>query len=356
MFGENRKEQNEYDKIAFQFALNLKNGFDEKENSLLVIEDINHKQWVIYDTSKGMYQEIPFGHIVIELLKEFDMRTEDHIHHRKWIGYMKECGLPDDPLNERITKDIKPYILELKKDIAKIDGYRKSNHLEEMKMALLNDWKRYRMASYENVFRDIMDLTSDNEENYKTYDFMLENEIKESIKSNHEEAVSLARDMYAIHNRYHFCYCDYITFDDKDLVPHTGKAYLALDYPDIFAADLYHVFVSGLSGIPRLCPRCESLFYATNKSKYCDNCKEDSAVIRNEKRKKSVRYYHKKVYDKISQSKKYDNEFRNAFMNESNYYWDIVQGKEVLQNPSYREKIKTKEQYKLWLEMKLKTL
>ena len=80
----------------------------------------------------------------------------------EWIGYMKECGLPDDPLNERITKDIKPYILELKKDIAKIDGYRKSNHLEEMKMALLNDWKRYRMASYENVFRDIMDLTSDN--------------------------------------------------------------------------------------------------------------------------------------------------------------------------------------------------
>lgn len=43
-------------------------------------------------------------------------------------------------------------------------------------------------------------------------------------------------------------------------------------------------------------------------------------------------------------------ELSNAFLNESNYYWDIVSGRDVEKNPAYKKRIKTKEDYMKWLQ------
>jgi hypothetical protein len=85
-------------------------------------------------------------------------------------------------------------------------------------------------------------------------------------------------------------------------------------------------------------------------------CKEESNVIRNENRLKSVRYIHKKIYDKINNSKFHTNTEKELFLAESNYYWDIVRGKEVKPIPLFAANIKTEEDYKKWLEEKLKSI
>jgi len=292
------------------------------------------------------------------MIFEYLSRIERDVHHNKLIEWYDELGFEyDTETGGKDAEFLKPHILKLQDVILNLDRYRKVPDKAGMKAALLSTWKMYRNAKYVSLWKDIIDLSEDTEENYKKESGIYTQEnIREIVESNHAEAIELNNSVYNVHIKNFFCFCDYVTFYGTDNFPLIGRGYIARTPGDMFASDLYHVLVSGLAGIPHRCPRCGHIFYPNNKSKYCDECKKDSSAIRNEKRRQSVRYFHKKVYDKITLSKKYDDNFRNDFMNESNYYWDIVQGKEVPDNPLYRERIKTESQYKKWLEKKLNSL
>lgn len=360
MFSENRKnDRNAYDDILMDFSLH--SGIDIDKNTFLAIEDTDNRQWICYYSYTGRYTIKPFGHITADMIYEYLSRLESDVHHDKLMEWYDKTGFEyDAETGGKDAEFLKPHILKLQDVILNLDRYRKVPAKAEMKAALLETWKIYRNAKYVSTWKDIIDLSESTEENYKKKSGVYTQEdiedIKEMVKSNHAEAIELNNSMYNVHIKNFFRFCDYVTFYDNDNIPLIGRGYIARTPGDMFAADLYHVLVSGLAGIPRLCPRCGHIFYPNNKSKYCDDCKKDSPSIRNEKRRQSVRYYHKKVYDKITQSKKYDDDFRNAFMNESNYYWDIVQGKEVVTNPLYHERIKTESQYQKWLEKKLNSL
>lgn len=359
MFSENRKnDRNIYDDILMDFSLH--SGIDIDKNTFLAIEDTDNRQWICYSSYTGTYTIKPFGHITADMIYECLSRHKSDVHHNKLMEWYDEIGFEyDEEIGEKDAEFLKPYILWLQSLILGLGQYRKSPNQAEMKATLLQAWKLFRNAKYSQSLKDILSLSDDKEENHKEElekNIFTKKDIEEMVKLNHSEAAELSNNLYNIHIKKFFHFCDYVTFYDDNNVPLIGRGYIARTPGDMFAADLYHVLVSGLAGTPRLCPRCGHIFYPNNKSKYCNDCKKDSPSIRNEKRRQSVRYYHKKVYDKITQSKKYDDNFRNAFMNESNYYWDIVQGKEVIVNPLYKERIKTETQYKKWLEKKLISL
>lgn len=369
-------EINEYQKKYNKFLLDfsIKSGIDIGEYTSLVIEDIDNRQWISYNSHTGKYATTPFGHLAVQTIFDYLSYVENDVHHDKTMKIYKETYkelykeaytendyVCDEKELIECAKYLKPYILKLQNIILDLNTYRKDARKAEMKAALLDTWKVYRNAIYTSLWRNIIELLTDNEENYQkeSYSNFSEEDIQKLIESNRAEGIELEDSAYNVLIKKFFCFCDYITFYDKNNVPITGRGYISRTPSDVFATDLYHLLVSGLAEIPRRCSRCGHVFYPDDKaknSKYCDECKKVSPSIRNEKRRQSVRYHHKKVYDKITQSKKYDDDFRNAFMNESNYYWDIIQGKTVTPNPLYRERIKTEAQYKKWLEKKLISL
>ncbi|MCM1220018.1 MAG: hypothetical protein NC548_36565 [Lachnospiraceae bacterium] len=138
------------------------------------------------------------------------------------------------------------------------------------------------------------------------------------------------------------------------------------EFFDIFILDLWEFLFNPACRNKKLlkCENCGSLFYSSNnQAKYCDICRQPEIMgkIRYKNRKKNtVRNLHHdivtKLYSAGNGKEKSPNEISNAFLEESNYYWDIVQGKEVTPNPLYQEHIKTESQYKKWLENKLNSL
>lgn len=99
------------------------------------------------------------------------------------------------------------------------------------------------------------------------------------------------------------------------------------------------------------CQNCGHTFFSTNvNATYCTLCKKNMGKIRHQARKKNVeRKLHQEI---LSMLYTLDDtkELSNAFLNESNYYWDIVSGKDVKKNPAYKKRIKTKEDYMKWLQ------
>jgi hypothetical protein len=124
---------------------------------------------------------------------------------------------------------------------------------------------------------------------------------------------------------------------------------------DIFILDFWEVLTNPKIGKFRVCKECSCLFLSNNNNAtYCDLCKKNIAKIRYKNRKRNKeRYLHKNILDYlylIDESKNMSNEF----LNESNYYWDVVRKKSVEKSLIYTEKITTKKQYMQWLEDKMK--
>ena len=80
---------------------------------------------------------------------------------------------------------------------------------------------------------------------------------------------------------------------------------------------------------------------------------EIMAKIRYANRKSNTaRKLHQEVLTLAYGKEKKPNDVSNNFLNESNYYWDIVQGKKPEKVKGYSNRIKTEEQYISWLERK----
>ena len=110
----------------------------------------------------------------------------------------------------------------------------------------------------------------------------------------------------------------------------------------------------------KVCPICGNTFYKSNGvSKYCEQCKkpENIGKIRQEKRTKSVRYLHKRIYDTVHNSSKFDDETLKELMDESNYYWNNVTGKiQTIDKKNYYRNINEENEYRKWLECTLQNL
>ena len=90
-----------------------------------------------------------------------------------------------------------------------------------------------------------------------------------------------------------------------------------------------------------------------HRSIYCKDCSKQRGKINGINRKDNKeRYLHKRINDKLT----YYNLDNSDFLNESNYYWDIVRGKSVEFNPTYRNDIKTMSDYMTWLNKTMDNL
>ncbi len=102
------------------------------------------------------------------------------------------------------------------------------------------------------------------------------------------------------------------------------------------------------------CSECNCLYVRTHENqKYCPACSPN--VANRHRKNNEERYLHKKILDRLLNSnhlEKTDAVYVN-FKAESNYYWAIVQGKKPERIKEYSTKIKTKADYKNWLEIKL---
>ena len=261
-----------------------------------VIENTERKEYLVLDSENDFEMGfcIPFGGIVSNLLNSFIKLNPNSVHHNDFKANLLEYGQTfsdEDIINQYNlrSKDIDQLIRIIKQR----DTFKYPDKIA-LKCAYIRDWKKYR-----HIFCEDWDGL-ESEENHLH---------KVTEKS--------------------FIYYDLIYFDYSGEWTY-GNVWFAELEANIFPQDLYHVMVDNSAKLPRFCPRCGLMYYSNNnKSKYCPECKKQSNDIRKENIKKNpTRYLHKRVWDKINAHKdKYDKDFLNAFMNESNYYWHNISGK-----------------------------
>lgn len=106
------------------------------------------------------------------------------------------------------------------------------------------------------------------------------------------------------------------------------------------------------------CPICKQIFIKRDKRvNFCPKCSADKKAQKkynDQKRKRNtIQIEHKAIVDMLRNR----NEDYNDFVNESYYYKDLIEGKEVPVCPDdYNSSIQTEKQYEEWLKMKHKEL
>lgn len=310
----------------------------ERNNKLQfsVIEDMENKRYILIDMNDDMkYECVPFGNYVVRILSNLLAGGKGDIYHTSFLEY---CKKQDYEFNE---KEVETTIEEKKKHIDDLidiilqrDTF-KSEDAPDLEAVLINTWKQYRYIHFD-LWYDYIDLIENGyEEEALDYEYVFSEYLK-------KHSIIVCNDMQSI------------VIDEKWV---SGNCWFTENDGFMFARDLYHTLVDCSNDVKiKKCSRCGHLFIAeTNKHKYCPDCKATPNTIRVEQRKKSVRYLHKRVYDKLNNYDKYSyngKKMLSDFLAESNYYWDIVRGKEIELNPMYSNKIKTEAQYRKWLEKK----
>lgn len=102
------------------------------------------------------------------------------------------------------------------------------------------------------------------------------------------------------------------------------------------------------------CPICRKSFIKRDgRTKFCPACSLDEKAKKqynDKKRKAEPRYIHKNICDMLRNR----NENYMDFCKESDYYWDVVNCKNVSHNAVYDDTIRTKSDYIDWLKEKRK--
>lgn len=355
MLNDSYDKMNEYDKII------IENGIFEKKfkTRFLIVEDLKNKKWIVYDGTTGMYRECDFGAYVTFTINEFINYSPDSVHHASLFNDIQSDYITEADAT-RIYNSGKKAMKNLLDTFAELPDWKKEAEPTLLKKIMLQQWKFFRYASYGKMWAEYAETSTETldeliERFAVKYPKIKTEEIEEIFESNKEAAQEFFETMHKVVKKNFVIYYDEITFIDKDNQDRIGRAFLVDDEIRMFAWDLYHILVSGITETPHICPRCGHLFYSNNnKSKYCDSCKNNYSDIRKEYRQKNqARYIHKRINDKLH-SKRYSEKDLNEFMIESNYYWDIVKQKEPKTKPeSWYLNISTEEEYKNWLENKL---
>lgn len=102
--------------------------------------------------------------------------------------------------------------------------------------------------------------------------------------------------------------------------------------PDIFILDFYEFLFNPFFKNAKVlfCANCNDMFISSNnKAKFCTICKQPNVMskIRYATRKANqARKLHHDITTMAYRLNTTDNDVSNAFLNESNYYWSIIQG------------------------------
>lgn len=106
------------------------------------------------------------------------------------------------------------------------------------------------------------------------------------------------------------------------------------------------------------CPICNQMFVKRDgRTNFCPKCSADKKLKKrynDQKRKRNtIQIEHKAIVDMLRNR----NEDYNDFVNESYYYKDLIEGREVQVCPDgYDSSIQTEKQYEEWLKKKHKEL
>lgn len=371
---EKHNKINEYDKII----LNWKNDKNLEPMRYVCIEDTKDKCWMVYDSKTGLHRKVPFGFYTEWVFNYYVISDKESLHHNKALETAKKNNIEfDEETYNKYYEFTKNAMLELQNifsnlphwyDLARkeqlIDGNGKNISINELQTILINQWKMFRFACFPKCWSEYVSLVFPNKEEILRLSKIItpENEniediANEMIESNYEQWEEANETINKIVQKSFVCYYDYVNFINENGISTSGRCFIVFDEIYLFYWDLYHILVSRLAKMPHICPRCNQLFFSNNnKARYCKECKSESNVIRNENRMKSVRYIHKKIYDKLNNSKFHSNDEIEMFLAESNYYWDIIKNKKIKKNPLFVAKIETEDDYKKWLEEKLKSI
>lgn len=326
-----------------------------------VFENMETKEFVIFDSKEDFdsYLIIPFGEVVAHTLNGYMKCNPESVHHEDYKKELLEFGCED--IEERLSTFHGIYgetLKELIRYIKHRDTYKYDDEIA-LKCSYIREWKKYRYMIYDRVWGEYIPLSETQKKDHNFNNTFTDEELEKLVESCHESAAELSDSFHKVISERIFIPYDKIYFLFKGNWVY-GDVWFSQSEGDVFSRDLYHVLVDKAAKSPRICPRCGMLYYSNNnKSKYCPKCKKQSNDIRKENIKKNpARYLHKRVWDKINAHKdKYDRDFLNAFMNESNYYWHLISGKESdLEKLDTYQNIDTIEKYQEWLEKKLKSL
>ena len=284
----------------------------------VAFENMTAKQWEIYDsTVQRFFEPIPFGRITIDFLNTCEAYNPDNPNYQREIANAEYLGLNMDDIKslgenvqccQKLNK-IYDFLFYFKKI--------KLTHAKSQYMSAVMDiWKEFREMTAFDAWKDV---------------------VPETMEALHQSFL----------NNF-LVYIDNVYWERSEVY---GRLFCtSRPILDIFYWDLYHV-LTGTAPMPNVCERCKALYASNNpKARYCDVCKEQSNVIRNERRKANdCRYLHKHLLDRLrNRGMAIESE---AFRTESNYYWAIIKGEEPEDTPlNYDSSIKTEEQYLEWLK------
>jgi hypothetical protein len=101
------------------------------------------------------------------------------------------------------------------------------------------------------------------------------------------------------------------------------------------------------------CSHCNNIYIKRkHNSKYCSKCSSNYKAIQDKKRQSTPRGLHHKVYTYMRNSYKFSDNEINAFQDESDYYWSLLNGKNPINEHHYQTDIHTENDYILWLNQK----
>ena len=99
---------------------------------------------------------------------------------------------------------------------------------------------------------------------------------------------------------------------------------------------------------------CDNIFIKHGKQLYCEECRSNYKKDYDDKIKHSVYGMHDKVRQLMKNSGRFTLDERQAFLDESNYYKNVIKGKNPENINNYRDDIKTLGDYGNWLNQKHK--
>lgn len=342
-----RKEKiKKYEQVGRETPNYLYREIKKTELRYWILEDTANKQWLIYDSANEQTKLLPFGEYVTFILNGFLVMQKDHIHYEKYCSALEKAGMSMQDYDDT-AKHVSEYADELQKLSDILSGYvqcTKNFSKNQLESYIYQIWIRYRYCFQDKIWGEYI-----SERNRTTCDYRVSNNpvrVNKAVDLAHRNADEINQMLHHIVSKYKFIYHDYMSVTWKGETI-SGRTYVTDSMDYIFSLDLLHILKSDVDS-PRKCPRCNQLFFSNNyKARYCPDCKECSKKIRAENRKNNpCRYLHKQITDLL-------NNYRDgseAFREESNYYWAIIQGKEPKTIPiNFDSSITTEKDYYDWL-------
>ena len=326
---------------------------DCKMESIVVYKDMKNNCW--WEYHENGFKCSPFGHYVFTVINtcsallqdrekfiELEYFYQSHIKNMAYssaLSWLDESGILSKEKMGKYYDDViscdskleayKPEYLLLLEYIKSLDGFRNGENSTSSLLGIYNNFKYFATSITSDIHPYISDTKKRNDFFDDIYDELITYKGPGFLESVSEK---------------------------EKLTP--IEEYRFTEMFNIFILDFWEFLFNPVYQKTKIlvCPNCKSIFASSNnKAKYCEVCKQPEIMgkIRyaNRKANKARKLHHDIATLSYSLNTK-ENDVSNSFLNESNYYWDIVQGKNPEKIKEYSAKIKTEADYMKWLEKK----